>query len=1353
MNQSRRALIAAPPVAIMYRSKSIRILAALSRRYHNRTGIDPTLRAVGPSGGLTFHPLRRKGEPCKISTTTTERSLVVSIPVKTHEETDSRLTPYLPRLLIEWQNEAPEVAFREIEGTLVFVDISGFTRMSERLARKGKVGAEEVTDVLNSTFSRLLAVAWEDGAGLLKFGGDALLLFFSGVGHISRACHAAVGMRRALRELGRLRTSAGLVHLRMSVGVHSGRFQFFLVGGSHRELIVTGPEASQTVAMESAANAGEILLSPATAAGLNGRLLGATKSGGYLLKKTPAVESMGPVPAVGETFPDLATFVPATIRRRVASGLDEGEHRQVTIAFVHFGGTDALLASTGPVELLRRLDELIRAIQAAVSEHGICFLGTDIDSDGGKVILTAGAPESSGNDEERMLRTLRAIADGRHGLELRIGVNRGHVFAGDVGATFRRTYTVIGDAVNLAARLMQRAEPGEVLTTGVVLKRSATLFDVKELPPFTVKGKARPVEAYSVGAIRGWAKTYTGQELPLIGREGEMGTLFSACESARKGDGAFIEVVGEAGIGKTRLVAELKTHCEGMAWLAVACEQYESSTPYFAFRRLLRGLVGIEPGEDATLASERLRRRVEVDMAELVPWLPLLATPMDLSVPSTRESDELEPAFRKAKLHQVVMALLTKLLPQPTLLVFEDVHWMDEASSDLLRYLHAGVAVRPWLICVTRRPQDTGFSPNVDLPRITMALEPLAPQAAAALATAAAGEMLVPQHQVAALAERAGGNPLFLQELVAASTVSGEAQALPETIEAVIASRIDRLAAPDRTFLRYAAVIGPSFSLDLLDRVLFGEGRDAEGMAALSRLAEFVHVEPSGAVQFRHALLRDVAYEGLPYRRRRDLHQRVGEELERDKGDEQAELLSLHFHRAQSYDKAWSYSLIAGDRARAKFANVAAADFYRRALEVARQLDDIDPAELSRASEALGDVCELAGLYPDAARAYRGARLLARSDPPAACRLLLKEGVLRERAGKYTQALRWYGRGLRGIDAVEPSHCEKAIRVQLGLGYAGVRFRQSRYSECVRWCHEMLPDAESISDKASVAHAYYLLDHAYSFLGSSEGKRYRALALPIYEELGDLVGQANVLNNLGIQAYFEGNWDESLALYQRSKDARERAGDVVGAATATNNIGEILSDQGHLVEAEALFREALRVWRTARYPVGVALATSNLGRAAARGGRLDEASELLDVALRDFSEIGAKSFVLETEARIAENLIFGGHHAAALRWATDTLERASEVSGTVVLQATLQRLRGYAMLQANDPAGAQSCLEESLRLGRAAGAEYEVAMSLEALARLALAAGRASAGDFLAEARLIFERLGVVSTPQVPLPR
>ncbi|HEV8420764.1 MAG TPA: adenylate/guanylate cyclase domain-containing protein, partial [Actinomycetota bacterium] len=177
------------------------------------------------------------------------------------------LRAYVPRLLIEWLREDPTAPFKEVEGTLAFVDISGFTKMCERLARKGKVGAEEVNDVLDASFTQLLSIAYDDGGGVVKWGGDAVLLLYTGSHHVQRASRAAFRMRGKLREIGaRLRTSAGLISLRMSVGIHSGRFHFFLVGGLHRELVVTGPSATRTVLAESIATAGDVVLTPEAAA-------------------------------------------------------------------------------------------------------------------------------------------------------------------------------------------------------------------------------------------------------------------------------------------------------------------------------------------------------------------------------------------------------------------------------------------------------------------------------------------------------------------------------------------------------------------------------------------------------------------------------------------------------------------------------------------------------------------------------------------------------------------------------------------------------------------------------------------------------------------------------------------------------------------------------------------------------------------------------------------------------------------------------------------------------------------------------------------------------------------------------
>lgn len=1253
------------------------------------------------------------------------------------------LSSYFPRLLIEWQHDALGESWRVIDGTLVFMDISGFTAMSERLARKGKVGAEEVTEVLNSSFTKLLAAAYEEGGYLLKFGGDAMLLFFRGPAHAARGCRAAVRMRRGLREIGRFRTSAGLVRLRMSVGVHSGDVHFFLAGGSHRELIVTGPAVTRTVEMESAAQAGEILVSERTAAAIPASCAGDARAGGRLLKKAPAAAGAGDLAAPAQQEYDRPEiFVPTAIREHLLSATEtESEHRNALVCFIHFDGVDEMLAESGPEATQRALDELVRSVQRAASEFNVCFLASDIDRDGGKIILTAGVPKSSGNDEEGMLRAVRQILESGAALPLRIGVNAGPVFAGDVGPAYRRTYTVMGDAVNLAARLMAKAAPGQAIAVPAVTDRTRTLFELTPLEPFTVKGKAKPVTAAAVGPATGArGQPRADWRVPLVGREQEMRLLLATLDTVREGRRGIVNLVGEAGMGKSRIIEELEARADGFECFETGCEQYESSTPYFPLRRLLRSVLRIGQDVDPASAAQMLAARVAQAAPELSEWLPLIAIPLDLAVPPTPAVDRVDPRFRKARLQRAVGELLERLVAAPAIFVVEDAHWLDEASRDLLAEIMGAAGERPWLFVVTRRPGDAPLFAELDPLSATIVLEPLSAAASAELTAAAMGGAPLAQHEMAALAERAGGNPLFLREIVVARGTARDMGALPDSVEALITAQIDRLAAAERRVLRYASVVGPTFNVEMLAESL-GDMLTVVGTGMWERLTDFVVPEGRGSYRFRHALVREAAYEGLPFRRRRELHERLGLSIERRHGrraDHRAELLSLHFHRAQSYEKALRYARIAGDRSKEKFANVEAAEFYRRALDAAHHLRGIDPAEVAGIHEALGDVCELAGVYREAERAYANARRCSPGDESSHRRLLRKEGVIRERLGQYTQALRWYGRGLEGAGGASAREAN-----QLRLAYAGVRFRQGRYADCARWCRDVLAAAEAAGDRASLAHAYYLLDHAHTMLGTKEAGRYRALALPIFEELGDLIGQANVLNNLGVAATMEGRWDEALHCFERSKEAREKAGDVVGAATASNNIGEVLLDRGQIEEAEALFREALRVWRGASYPVGVAVATSALGRAATRSGRIDEAKELLEEAVESFRGMGAESFVAETEARLAELQLFGGDTTRALALIASTLARG-EIGGMVAVKAMLYRLRGYALMRQGDWEAARACINESLRLARSISAQYEVALSLQACASLAHATGGDPA-PYLDECVPILERLGVTS--------
>ncbi|HSC50705.1 MAG TPA: AAA family ATPase, partial [Gaiellaceae bacterium] len=1247
------------------------------------------------------------------------------------------LTPFVPRVVVDWLRADAESLTRRLEGTLAFVDISGFTALNERLAQKGKLGAEEVTEVMNRTFERLLDEAYALGGGLLKFGGDALLLFFSGEGHATRACDAAWGMRAALEALGEPQTSVGPVTLRMHVGVHSDGFDFFLVGESHRELLLTGPGVTTTVQMEAGAEAGEILVSEATAATLPPEVLGEAKAGGRLLESPPRARgTVEPLPSLEGL--DLAACVPAAVRSYILDGRAEAEHRQAAVAFVHFGGVDDLLASGGADEVAAALQELVAGAQRVADEHRVTFLETDIDTDGGKIILVAGAPRTEGGDEERILRTARGIADLPTRLPLRVGTSRGRVFAGEVGAQFRRTYTILGKTAALAARLMGKAKPGQVLTTLDVLERSRSAFATAELEPLTLKGIAEPIRAYDVLSVGGEVES-AAERLPFVGRERELTILSAALGPVRMGFGNIVELLGEPGMGKSRLVEELQAQAPDLATVTATCLEYEASTPYFAFRGLLRSLLELPQNGAAATA---LHERIEDLDPDLLPWLPLVALPLDLAVEPTLEVEDLQPAFRRARLHGVVEAVLTKLLPQPTLFVLEDVHWMDEASAELLRHLGGQVTTKPWLLCATRRPADGGFSAAdgvPPLPAMTIQLQPLDGDAAQQLVGAAATEGLL-QHEVAAITERAGGNPLFLQELVASSGAPDE-EALPESVEAVVATRIDRLGAGDRALLRYAAVLGATFSAELVTSVLADDPEASADSEAWDRLAEFVERDPytPGAFRFRHALFRDAAYEGLSYRRRGELHAKVGgayERLEREGRGEFAELLSLHYFHAGDAERTYRYSLLAGERAQEKFANVEAAAFFRRAIGVASELE-LDPAEVAKAWEALGDVSELAGLYADAEEAYAKAREL--DGHP---RLLLKEGVISERFGRYAEALQWYDRGLRSLDDLEADE-QATMRAELALAYAGVRVRQGEFVDGAAWCKRVVEDAANADNLPALAHAYYLMHLAYISNRSPERAALRGLAVPIYEELGDLLGQANALNNLGVDAYYEGRWQEALELYDRSKALRERIGDVVGAAQITNNIGEVKSDQGYLTTAAELFEEARQVFETAGHRMLGTLALSNLGRTAAREGRLDDAKRMLDDAVAIFDQIKAGGFLIEARTRLAERAVFAGEPAEALIQADAALAAIEQSGGGSLQHALVHRIRGYALAQQGALEEAQEAFATSAELAREADESYELALTLQAQALLAELMGN-DAPLQAAESRTLLARLGVV---------
>jgi class 3 adenylate cyclase len=499
-------------------------------------------------------------------------------------EMEAALAPYVPELLRRW----PEgLAWQQLEGTMVSADISGFTTLAERLAERGREGAEELNALICGCFEGMIEHCDRQGGDVIKFGGDALLVWFAGDGHATRACRAAVGMRRTIRR--RRTTSDGrLVRLAMSIGVHSGQHQFFAIHAGCDDLIVSGPGATATVAAESAAAAGEILLSDATARLVPASWLGAARPESVTLQRLTAGHRRPPPPT--ETTPTTrpsSTFISEVQQAQVLAGAVY-EHRQVAVSFVAFGGTDALIASGGAGELAERLRAASASIASIGERYGVFLLATDVNRDGGKFMLAAGAPLSRGGDDERMLRAAREIVDADPGIGLRAGVTRGYVFGCDLGSDRRRVYTVMGDAVNLSARLMSRAAPGEIIVSRPVMEWASSRFEYDALEPFLVKGKTVPIYAGRLGRHLGGRTELDQVDTELCGRTSELTTLLGLADAAAEGHASVVVITGEAGIGKSRLAVEVVRRRLDFVVVFARCQPFDRLSAYSVAMPILR---------------------------------------------------------------------------------------------------------------------------------------------------------------------------------------------------------------------------------------------------------------------------------------------------------------------------------------------------------------------------------------------------------------------------------------------------------------------------------------------------------------------------------------------------------------------------------------------------------------------------------------------------------------------------------------------------------------------------------------------------------------------------------------------
>ena len=1248
------------------------------------------------------------------------------------------LRRHVPPLTLTWDEESPGRLWRTVDGTLVFADVSGFTAMTEKLSRRGRIGAEEIVETLNRVFGPMLRIAASRGGELLKFGGDALLFLFRGEDHTEQACDAAVEMRTALRQAAAVPTSVGRLSLSMSVGVHAGDIHLFLVGQPTRELLILGPGATATTLAEKAAEAGEIVVSPATAALLASSAVRPRPDGALLLRRrVPRSEPAGALAAAHAGPERLGTLFPHALGEYLAPAVPDPEHRVACIAFIRFSGTDELLARSGPDAVADALQRTVSVVEEALGPEEVTLLATDLDSDGGKFFLGSGIPTAFEDNEGRMLRALRAIADAGSPLPLQLGVNRGHVFAAEVGVEERGAYTGMGDTTNTAARIMSKAPPGRIYAHPAVLEHSRTLFAVEPAGPFPMKGKAVPLLVYDVGEELGTREEAGARAgLPLLGREAELAALRAALSAALAGAGGVVSLTAATGMGKSRVVREALSGWPGAHALVVRAEPYGAASAYRVFRDPLRTILGLK--RDAPdVMGRTLLSALRSDAPDLLPMAPLLADVVQVDVPSTPEVDALDPQFRPDRLADTVVRLLERILPGPLILVAEEAHWADGASARLLDRLAGATTGRPWAVVAVRRDTAGGFAPQSGA---RVELGPLPADVIEQLVIAATEATPLRPQEIAAIVDRAEGNPLYVEEVTRVARGAGSLDVLPESVGAALTAQIDLLTPRSRRILRCCAVLGRSFRLEVLRRTLRADGTVVTP-ADVDVLSAFVRPDGPHRLRFRNSLIRDAAYEGLAYKVRAQLHRTAGETLEAMSTDLDADspTLALHFWRAGDAPRTWRYAQRAAELARNAYANVDAARYYERAIEASRGVEEVSDADRAALWTLIGELRELAGELDGSIAAYRRAAGLV-ADPVARAEILGRRAQVHQRAGAPRTALRVVANARRLLAAEQGPRADAAT-VRLDILMARVRLGQERSQEARRWALQAVRTARAAHARDHLATALMMLDHADWQLGVPiEGEHIRE-ALAIYVDSGDLVGQKRARENLGVLAFGAGRWGEALDWYRASREAAVRAGMDFGAAETELNIAEILILRGQLDEAEAILASTLRVLRASGIAFHVAFGETLWARIHLARGELVEAEDLAARAEVEYTALGSAQSAIEALLVRAEVAVRRGGPQEALAM----LGTAQDAGAA--LQPQVQRVRAEALRALGRPGEALEAVEQGLQAAREGQLPYDEARLLEARASLGSGTGGvdatgAAAAD-AARARQILAGMGV----------
>jgi class 3 adenylate cyclase/tetratricopeptide (TPR) repeat protein len=1131
----------------------------------------------------------------------------------------------------------------EFEGAAMFVDISGFSQMTDELMRSGQHGAEVLAEIMRDIFDPLISISLGHGAFIANLAGDACTAIFESNDSLVHALAASLEIQKAIKAIGELSNAYGRWPISAKIGLAAEKVTWGVISaedGGRMAYYIGGPAVLACGDAEHHAAAGDLVLNgPAFEAAKN--LVAAEPAGDFFR----ITQVTGLLPASSEIEPAslnaqaLCRFFPEDL----VLEQQPDEFRHVISLFIQLP----------TVRTERQLEVFMDSLFRLQDRYGGLLNRLDFGDKGTHLLLFWGAPRAFEDDIDRALNFILEL-QAQTSIPIRAGLTYRISHAGYIGSALREEYTCYGRGVNLAARLMQHAPRGEIWVDSEIARRAAARFDIESEGTHTFKGFAEPQEVFAL--FEPIEDSQAGSRAFFVGREAELGRLHDFLQPLAKQHfaGAFL-LTGDAGIGKSRLIAELRPQLEfEHAWALCQCDQLvqESFNP---FRYLLRLYFEQSSTQSVSRNKRGFSRRLDslilatddpVLADELDRTRSFLGALIDLDWPdSLYEQLEAQGRYENT-VTSLISLLLAESLQQPVVLHLEDAHWLDTDSAAVLSQLFAILEANPddeypIALLATARPQEVlSIGAGIDAEQLILGRLESANHAELAQAIL---RRPVRQELLDLVEMKGEGNPFYIEQILHylkdqnhlveqedetlalhPDLISQPARVLPGDVRALLVARLDRLTREVRELVQQASVLGREFELRLLKALAGGSGeiqlqvQRAERQAIWQALDELRYL-------FRHALLRDTAYRMQVRARRQELHTLVVKTFERLHQDDLSDVyheLAFHAERSGDASAAVKYLYAAADKAAKDYQNAQALDLYTRALSADSQLDPETRYDILLAREDIG--------YRLGERETQKQDLAALESltdhlrPEQRATILFRKARLADETGDFESQI---GHAKVGLELAQAEGLpDVAAQAQIQWGTA--LYWQGQYLEAHDHHKSALEKFSESDNFRGMGDARYHMAEADVHLANlDQALGHLRDGLSLDRKIGSAQREASTLNMIGIVHEHRFEPYEARHSLLAAMEINVRIGNRRGQASNHNNLGVNSDNLGNYSRALDHFETALQINREILSKQSVTISLSNIAQIQLKLGNKTEALEFASGAVGLARELGYRFMV------------------------------------------------------------------------------------------------------------------------------